>query len=351
MLAVRVRHAAREAHGAAERTAEFLTDGIGVAVRDVGRARLALHDGRMQLRDAPLKLAHGESAHELSGSRVEHGHAGLGELARLHHVPVARMEPLQHLRVAHGDRALADKPLDLFGQVEQAHRVRDRRTPLLAHALGHLLVREVEVFLERAVADGLVDRVQVVALQVLGDRHHGGRRVVHVPHHHGHELQAGLGGRALAALAADELQLAVLPPTARQRLDDAVLANGLDKVLQRLAAELRARLPRRSFDLPRRNLQHALADRRGSGGWYERHDGRRRGHRRRRARTNQRIEAAADAAEAAVLLLRLDRGARGRLGTGRLLEKGIGRLLVFHGFAYCITFPPPAEATYVIRTF
>ena len=182
-------------------------------------------------------------------------------------------------------------------------------------------LKEVEGGDERAVAFGLFYGVQVVALGVLGDGHRGGRGVVHVLQRDGDELDAGEEGGAQAAFAADELQLAVVAAAAGERLYDAVRAQGVGQFLQRLGREFRTRLVRAALDVHGGNLEDALRlghSRCGRGGRGLRRRGERVAHAVRLGwglgRHDQGVEAAAHAAEAAGLVLRLQRGARRRLG-------------------------------------
>ena len=287
----------------------------------------------MKLRHAAFKLAHGEPADEPAGTGILHGHARLRKFARLDRVPVAGVESLQHLRVAYGNRSLAYEPLHFFGEIEQGDRIRNGGTAFLADTLGDFLVGKLELVLQRAESNRLVDGIQIVALEILSDGHHGGGRVVNVLHHHRNKFQPGLVRGALAPLAADKLQFSVLAPTAGERLDDAVLANGLHQVFQSLAAELRARLPWRTLYLPRRNLQHGLARRSRRRRRDKRHDRRRRSGRRRGRRGYQRVKPPAHPSEAAVLLLRLHCRSRGRLCAGRLFQERVGGFLHSHGFS------------------
>ena len=103
--------------------------------------------------------------------------------------------------MAQRDRAAADVVADLDREVKQADQVGDGRAVLLADAARDLVVGEVEARLQRLVALGLLDGVEVVALEVLGDRHDRGGRVVDLAQHDGDELESGLDGGALAAFA------------------------------------------------------------------------------------------------------------------------------------------------------
>ena len=57
---------------------------------------------------------------------------------------------------------------DFFGEFEEAEEVCDRGA-VLAGALGHLLLGEAELAGEALVGAGLLDRIEVLALEVLDD--------------------------------------------------------------------------------------------------------------------------------------------------------------------------------------
>ena len=160
--------------------------------------------------------------------------------------------------------------------------------------------------------------------------------------HDGDQLQSRLDRGALTAFAADELELSIRTTTAGQRLDDAILTNGLDKVVQLLATELRTRLERTALDVLRRNLKDLLCFRNHLGdrlGHNRRHRGSSLHHRRNRHRRNRRrdegiktsAKATADMTKTTMLLLALHRRASQRLGSGGLFEKRIRRLVGFLG--------------------
>ena len=302
----------------------------------------------MKTGDAALQLADRDAGDRAAGARIGERHAGNGEFADLRLVAVLGEDALEHLRMAQRDRAAADVVADLDREVKQADQVGDGRAVLLADAARDLVVGEVEARLQRLVALGLLDGVEVVALEVLGDRHDRGGRVVDLAQHDGDELESGLDGGALAAFAADEFELAVGTAAAGEGLDDAVLADGLHEIVQLLAAELRTRLERAAFDVLRRDLEdllrlgHGLGNRRGGGGRDRRNggggSGRRQGGGRRDEVIQSATEATADVAESTMLLLRLHRGARRGLGARGLLEErvGVGRGFLRRTHVYII---------------
>ena len=159
--------------------------------------------------------------------------------------------------MAHGKAALRQPAADVRVQFQQPHAIGDRRAAL-ADFLRDILLPQAEFLGQPREGQRFFDRVQVLALQVLDERELQhllvGRRA-----DNGRRLQqADLARRAPAALPGDELILAI-PLPHDERLDDAVLADGIDQLLQLLAAELRARLERRGDDEIQPELLHPLA--------------------------------------------------------------------------------------------
>ena len=71
--------------------------------------------------------------------------------------------------------------LDVGRQLEEAEQIGDGRA-VAADGLGDLRVTELELLAQAAVAGGLVDRRQVVALEILDQGQGEQRTIVHVPH-------------------------------------------------------------------------------------------------------------------------------------------------------------------------
>jgi hypothetical protein len=130
-----------------------------------------------------------------------------------------RIDRQQRAGMAHVDIAGHEHGLHRLGQVQQAQQVA-HRAARTAHGQCRLLVGEGEIGDEAMDALRFFQRVQVLALHVLDQRHGGGGLVVHVLDQHRHFGQAGDLGRAEAALAGDDL-VDVRPfflPMARTRM-------------------------------------------------------------------------------------------------------------------------------------
>ena len=92
-------------------------------------------------------------------------------------------------------------------QLEQAHEVGDGRA-VLADADGHLVLGEAEVAAQALEGARLLDRVEVLAQQVLDDGHLHGLLVGDVADERGDGGEAGLARGFPAALAGDDLVVA-----------------------------------------------------------------------------------------------------------------------------------------------
>ena len=161
----------------------------------------------------------------------------------------------QRTGVAHAERAFLHVALDRRRQLQQAQRVRDRR-PALADAGRDLVVREREVLDQLLIRRGFLERVQLLALDVLDDRVLEHRGVVGDPDDGGKRLQPDPAGRAPAALARDEL-VAVVPLAHEHGLEHADLADRLGQRGERLLVEVLARLLRVRPDRRDREVREA----------------------------------------------------------------------------------------------
>ena len=171
----------------------------------------------------------------------------------------------QGLGVAGGQLALAEVALDLGLQREQADAVRDGRARL-AQAVGDGFLREAEVTHERGEAEGLVDGIEVGALEVLDEGEHGARSVGGLEDAGGDGRLAEQLERAEAPLAGDELI-----PFFRLADDDGLHepfgTDGVGELLHLGGVEISAWLTRIRDDQGQRQFlqQEAWRDRRGSG--------------------------------------------------------------------------------------
>ena len=133
--------------------------------------------------------------------------------------------------VAGGEGPCLHQGHHLLGQGQQAQGVGDGGAGF-AHALGHLLLGQAVLLHQHPVAPGLLGGVQVLPLEVLnqGQLHH--LAVVGLDDDGGHLVQAGQLGGAPAPLPGNNLIVAAGQAAHRQRLENAVEADGLGQVLQ-----------------------------------------------------------------------------------------------------------------------
>jgi hypothetical protein len=136
--------------------------------------------------------------------------------------------------------------LHRLGQVEQAQQVAGGAARA-AHGLRGLLVREPELVHQALQALRLFQRVEVLALDVLDQRHHGGGLVGHLAHQHRHLVQPGQARGAEAALAGDDFVARAgaggrAHGPHQDRLHHALALDALGQLVERALVHARARL-------------------------------------------------------------------------------------------------------------
>jgi hypothetical protein len=137
--------------------------------------------------------------------------------------------------MAHGEALFGDELLHLEGKAEQAQHVRDSRS-ILAGALGDLLVREAEFAVKALESVSNFDGIEVLALDVLNEGDFHEAVVGEFLDDDGDLVEAGNAGCPEAALAGDKL-VSIAGAADNKGLDDAVLADGLSKLLKALRGE------------------------------------------------------------------------------------------------------------------
>jgi hypothetical protein len=158
------------------------------------------------------------------------------------------IERQQRTCVAHVDRPVDHRSLHGIGEIEQAQEVRHRRARS-TERFRDLVVRQVEFLDEPRHRARLVDRIQILALQVLDQRDGQRRLVVELSNHHGHGREARNSRGAPAALAGDDLvrsraaaRLLDRHASDDQRLQHALLADRFRELGQALLSQMQARL-------------------------------------------------------------------------------------------------------------
>ena len=142
--------------------------------------------------------------------------------------------------MTHREPALVHQLLDRRRELEQTERVGDRRAAL-ADLRGDRLVGEPEVLDELLVRGSLLERVEVVAVEVLDQRvlERGG--VVGLAHQCRDPVEPDAPRGAPPPLACDQLE-AVLDRSDEHRLEHADLADRVRQSPEGLFVEVRARL-------------------------------------------------------------------------------------------------------------
>jgi len=148
---------------------------------------------------------------------------------------------------------MAGRELSFFEEIldggfkfQQAQRVRNRGA-ILAGSIGHLFLGEAEFVRKPLKCAGLLDGVQVFALEIFNQRHFKRHLFRNVSDDDGNAAQARPLSRAPAALSSYEL-IARACPSSDEWLHNAAYANGTRQLLESLFAEARPRLVRAGID-------------------------------------------------------------------------------------------------------
>src|SRR5207253_4097002 len=166
--------------------------------------------------------------------------------------------------VSHAELAGHDGLLDGVREAQEAQRVRDRR-PLLADARREFLLRQPVLLDQALVRLRLLDRVEVLALDVLDQRDLERLVVGDLANHHGQLTQPRLLRRPPSALAGDE-HVPVAVPSDDQGQQHSLAADGLRQLLDMPLVEMASRLRAVRTDLLDAEVHHALALRGGAAG-------------------------------------------------------------------------------------
>ena len=173
------------------------------------------------------------------------------------------LEAEEDLGVAGVDLPLGKVAEHLAVELEETDGVGDGGAGL-AEALGDGVLRQLEVAHQRGDAQGLVDRVEVGALQVLDEGEHGTGGVADIEDAGGDDLDAKVAERAQAALTGDELE-ALADLADDDRLDEALGPDGLRELLDGGVVKLASGLAGVGHHLADGHLEDARG-RRGVGG-------------------------------------------------------------------------------------
>jgi hypothetical protein len=143
--------------------------------------------------------------------------------------------------MAHLQIARRQQRLHRLGQLQQAKQVACRAARA-ADGLCRLLVRHLEFGHQALQAMRLLERAEVLALDVLDQAHHRGRIVGNDPDQHRHLLEPGQARGTHAAFAGDDLVLPGVHGPDEDRLHHALAANALGELVKRSLVHADARL-------------------------------------------------------------------------------------------------------------
>jgi hypothetical protein len=159
--------------------------------------------------------------------------------------------------MAHAELAGAHHDLDLRRKVEQSQHVSHVAARFGDDPPKRLL--GVAIFLDQPLVGlRLLDRVEVLALDILDQRNLKRLRVGKIAHDRRDLMQLRLLRRAPASLARDDLEAVAVRPH-HNRLDDAARLDRGGELVERLLAENAARLARVRLNARDRNTAHVAA--------------------------------------------------------------------------------------------
>ena len=162
----------------------------------------------------------------------------VGDEPRQFDLSARLLDTPEMLRLGHGQLFVADELLDFVGQVEEAQVAPDcarRNAHNLADARVQIALRKRAVasrplLAQPAEAASLLHIVQVTALNILDQLLHKQVGIIRLENDTGHLFQAELLGRAQTAAAVDDAKALTAQGNYRQRLEEALVTNGLGKV-------------------------------------------------------------------------------------------------------------------------
>ncbi|MNM79664.1 hypothetical protein D3C81_916040 [compost metagenome] len=150
--------------------------------------------------------------------------------------------------------------LDDFRQRNQAQEV-SHGHPRLAHGVGNLLLGQLELLLQALQGHGLLDRIEVLALDVLDQRHGDRRLVADLAHQRRNAFQAGQLAGAPAAFAGDDLVALAIDRAHHDRLHQPLAADRVGQLLECLRVHVAARLVLATLQQVQRQLLQFIARR------------------------------------------------------------------------------------------
>jgi len=143
--------------------------------------------------------------------------------------------------VTHFDVTALKHDAHLVFERQQAHEV-GHCCAGFAHGFGYLLLGEVEFLLQAGEGVGLLNRVEILALDILDQRHGNGGLIGDIPHQGGHLVEASHLGGAPATFPGDDFVAVWSQRTHHNGLHDALAADRLGQLLEGFRVHIAARL-------------------------------------------------------------------------------------------------------------
>ena len=163
----------------------------------------------------------------------------------------------QDLRVSHGKQTLRQPRLHLLMQIEQPHRICDRRAAP-ANFLRDVFLAHPKFIREPGIRLRFLDGIEIRALQIFDQRNFEDFQVGGDASNHRHLSEPRFLRRPPAAFPGDQFVPAADIPN-NQRLDDSMLANRFDQFVQGVTRKIFSRLQRTRHDAGQTYLVHFLA--------------------------------------------------------------------------------------------
>ena len=187
--------------------------------------------------------------------RIAHGHAFANHFASRLHLQVV-VERQQGPRMTHFDQAHVDHILDLLHQLEQSKQVGNGRAGP-SDRVGGFLVGHLEVIDQAAQRRGLLQRIEVFALDIFDQRHCNGDFIRHVTHDRRDGLDTGDLRGTPASFAGDQFVTIVPGRAHHYRLHHTLRPDRICQLIQLVLVENRSRLKAaRSDHLERKITQY-----------------------------------------------------------------------------------------------
>jgi hypothetical protein len=159
--------------------------------------------------------------------------------------------------VADGEQILRNPNLNLRMQIKQAKRIRHRRAAA-AHFEGDVFLPHSEFTGQASIALGFFDRVEIGPLQILDERELEDFKIAGGTNNNRHMGKTHFLSGAPTTLARDQL-VPALNRADDERLNNAVLLDGIDQLLQGVPRKFLARLKRAGCDAAQDDLMDFFA--------------------------------------------------------------------------------------------